>query len=315
MEHDLLLKIVKGIIELEIELVKKLNKKRLKGERAEIWKDIQGLIGKVTGHDVRTYKKITQVNNIKVYRYLIKAGKYIISIHDPIIFSRGMPEESVTGVDYALQVPIMEDVDKFIFIQSKTEYYVLTYKQLFSMGLVYSVFLGLIDIVRSYLAYGHPIECIFPNAIEYLRKKGKPYHKEFLFISLIQSDRSRLYIPLSTILRSYTLRRKNSSMEVRDDKCTIRSVASASLNLGLCEVYESIDKLYEAIIKCDIGYSLPRETYTVAAKEALMALVSGVNQRLVIHIFPHEGLDLGVIRDLPWDMTLRNLTCYIADFS
>lgn len=128
-------------------------------------------------------------------RYLITLqGErgYVIAIHDPMQGGIGSAE-SVTGADYSVQFPISDDKERFLFVQAKRNNYPVKPKQYFAFGGFY-MFL-------QYIVNDNLWRSRLQQEGEYVTKR-EVSHQEPFFVS-IYFDNEEVYIPLSSILRTF----------------------------------------------------------------------------------------------------------------
>lgn len=96
----------------------------------------------------------------------------MIAVYDPMGPPRGVPEESITGADYAVKFPIDPKLDKLLFVQLKRKSYRMPPKQHFGMGAAY-MFIHYIGMKWSWFDR-------FQAGAECVTKRRGP-RKEFLF--------------------------------------------------------------------------------------------------------------------------------------
>jgi len=177
---------------------------------------------------------------------------FVIVIHDPLGPPRGIPAESITGADYAVEFPIAAGLDKFILVQLKRTKYGMSPKQYFGMGAFY--------MYAHYLGRKLAWKDRFLSGAEYVTKGKKP-HEEFLFVKVIEKD---TYIPLSSVLRTFKSQSysfistiNSSSPKTGDAKYEERAtyVDFSNMLQHLNEYYIGLPEFMRAANTCQIGFS------------------------------------------------------------
>ncbi len=223
----------------------------LKGERISICEEIK-----------RWSKEFAREKNMKididqrtepVARTTVNlSGKksYIIAVHDPMGVTKGIPAESITGADYAVEFPINSMQDKLLFVQLKRESYGMPPKQYFGMGAAY-MFMQYLGLEWSWFDR-------FRTGAKYVTKRQKP-HNEFLFVKIIGGD---MYIPLSSILRTFDSENYKLGVNLASSppksgnakyKETAKYVEFTDMKQHLSEYFVGLTEFIKAANNCSIG--------------------------------------------------------------
>lgn len=199
---------------------------------------------------------------------------YTIVIHDPVRGGGGLPAESISGADYALEFPVSYGSDKLLVVQLKRRDYGMKPKQYFGMGAFYMYALYLQGLQGQWM-WGER----FRSGAEYVTRRKNPLHSEFLFVKIVEDD---MYIPLSSILRTFCSRGTMKAVPDPPDTQRVQSSEQGTLaelsdvSQHLSTPYYGLYSFMEAAESCSIGIIHPSSRATIERKSGTLFAVSAM---------------------------------------